>query len=147
MITITCLVSHYNDVIMCAIASQTTSPTIVYSTVYWSADQRQHQSSASLIFVRGIHRSPVIFPHKWPVTRKMFSFDDIIMWRVSTLVTECSFLQLGLFWCMFHDEAMRLVKLLHSRWRNLAQRENTTKRWQYREVLWCKFVNLGTSFY
>ena len=48
--------SHYSDVIMNTIASQITSLTIVYSTVYWSADQRKHQSSASLAFVRGIHR-------------------------------------------------------------------------------------------
>ena len=46
---------HYSDVIMGAMASQITSLTIVYSTVY-SADQRKHQSSASLAFVRGIHR-------------------------------------------------------------------------------------------
>ena len=46
---------HYGDVIMGAIASQITSLTIVYSTVYWDADQRKHQSSASLAFVRGIH--------------------------------------------------------------------------------------------
>ena len=39
----------------------------------------KHQSSASLAFVRGIHRSPVNSPHKWPVTRKMFPFDDVIM--------------------------------------------------------------------
>ena len=70
---------HYNDVIMSAIASQITSLTIVYSTVYSDADQRQHQSSASLAFVWGIHRGPVNFPHKWPVTRKMFPFDDVIM--------------------------------------------------------------------
>ena len=47
---------HYNDVIMGAIASQITSLTIVYSIVYSDADQRKHQSSASLAFVRGIHR-------------------------------------------------------------------------------------------
>ena len=35
-------------------------------------DQTKHQSSASLAFVRGIHRSPVNSPHKWPVTRKCF---------------------------------------------------------------------------
>ena len=64
---------------MGATASQITSPTIAYSTVYSGADQRKHQSSASLAFVRGIHRSPVNSPHKWPVTRKMFSFDDVIM--------------------------------------------------------------------
>ena len=44
-----------------------------------SADQTKHQSSASLAFVRGIHRWPVNFPHKWPVTRKMFTFDDVIV--------------------------------------------------------------------
>ena len=40
---------------------------------------KKHQSSASLAFVRGIHRSPVNSPHKWPVTRKVFAFDDVIM--------------------------------------------------------------------
>ena len=70
---------YYNDVIMGMMASQITSLTIVYSTVYSSADQRKHQSSASLAFVRGIHRGPVNSLHKWPVTRKMFPFDDVIM--------------------------------------------------------------------
>ena len=64
---------------MGAIASQITSLTIVYSTVYSDADQRKHQSTASPAFVRGIHRAPVNSPHKWPVTRKMFPFDDVIM--------------------------------------------------------------------
>ena len=54
---------HYDDVIMGAMASQITSLTIVYSTVYSGADQRKHQSSASLAFVRGIHRGPVNSPH------------------------------------------------------------------------------------
>ena len=71
--------SHYNDVTMGAIASQITSLTIVYLTVYSDVDQRKHQSSASLAFVRGIHRGPVNSPHKWPVTRKMLPFDDVIM--------------------------------------------------------------------
>ena len=63
---------HYGDVTMGAIASQITSLTIVYLTVYSGADQRKHQSSVLLAFVRGIHRGPVNSPHKWPVTRKMF---------------------------------------------------------------------------
>ena len=71
--------SHYGDVIMGAITSQITSLTIVYSTVYSDADQRKHQSSASLAFVWGIHRWPVNSPHKGPVTRKMFPFDDVIV--------------------------------------------------------------------
>ena len=40
---------------------------------------KKNQSSASLAFVRGIHRRPVNSPHKWPVTRKMFPFDDVII--------------------------------------------------------------------
>ena len=64
---------------MGAMASQITSLTIVYSIVSSEADQRKLQSSASLAFVRGIHRRPVNSPHKWPVTRKMFPFDDVIM--------------------------------------------------------------------
>ena len=64
---------------MGAIASQITSLTIVFSTVYLDTDQRKHQSSPSLDFVRGIHRRPVNSPHKWPVTRKIFPFDDFIM--------------------------------------------------------------------
>ena len=50
---------HYTDVIMGAIASQITSLTAVYSTVYSDADQGKHQSSTSLAFVWGIHRGPV----------------------------------------------------------------------------------------
>ena len=64
---------------MGAMASQITSLTIVYSTVYSDADQRKHQSTASLAFVWGIHRGPVNSLHKWPVTRRMFPFDDVIM--------------------------------------------------------------------
>ena len=71
--------NHYSDVIMDTMAFQITSLAIVYLTVYSEADQRNHQSSASLAFVRGIHRWPVNSPHKWPVTRKMFPFDDVIM--------------------------------------------------------------------
>ena len=68
---------HYSDVIMSTMASQVTSLTIVYTTVYSGADQRKHQSSASLAFVRGIHWWLVNSPHKWPVTRKNVS----IWWR------------------------------------------------------------------
>ena len=70
---------HYDDVIMTMLASQITSLTVVYSIVYSGVNQRKHQSSASLAFVREIHRGPVNFPHKWPVTRKMLPFDDVIM--------------------------------------------------------------------
>ena len=70
---------HYTGVIMGAMAYQITSLTIAYSTVYSGTDERKHQSSASLAFMRGIHRWPVNSPHKGPVTWKMFLFDDVIM--------------------------------------------------------------------
>ena len=67
--------SHYGDVIMSAIASQITSLTIVYSTVYWGADQRKHQSSASLASVRN---SPVTeeFPEQ-----KANNAENVSVWR------------------------------------------------------------------
>ena len=64
---------------MGAVASRITSLMIVYSTVYPGADQIKHESSASLAFVRGIYRWPVNSPYTGPVTRKMFPFDDDIM--------------------------------------------------------------------
>ena len=67
---------------MTMMASQITSLTIVYSSFYSGADQRKHQSSVSLAFVREIHRGPVKSPHKWPVTRKLFPFDDVIMTNI-----------------------------------------------------------------
>ena len=66
---------HYGDAIMSTMASQITSFPIVCSVT----DQRKHQSSASLAFVRGIQWRPVNSSHKGPVTQKMFPFDDVIM--------------------------------------------------------------------
>ena len=77
---------HYNDVIMSAMASQITGVSIVCSIFCSGADQRKHQSSASLAFVRGIHHWPVNSPHKGPVTRKMFPFDDVtLLFETSTV--------------------------------------------------------------
>ena len=61
--------SHYSDVIMGSMTSQMTSFNIVYSAVYSGADQRKHQSSASLASERGTHRWPVNSPHKLPQQR------------------------------------------------------------------------------
>ena len=71
--------AHYSDVIMSAMASQITSLTIVCWNSCSGADQIKYQCSASLAFVRGIHRWLVNTPHKGPVTRKQFPFDDVIM--------------------------------------------------------------------
>ena len=72
--------AHYCDVIMSTMASQITSLTIVCWIVYSDSDQRKHQNTASLAIMWGIHRWPVNFPHKGPATRKMFPFDDVIMY-------------------------------------------------------------------
>ena len=79
---------HYSNVIMSTISSQITGVAIVYSIVGSGADQRIHQSSASLVFVRGVHRWLVNSPHKGPVTRKMFPFDDVIMQHDSRWSTD-----------------------------------------------------------
>ena len=73
---------EYNDVIMSAMASQITGVSIVCSNVGTGPDQRKHQSSVSLASVRGMHRWQVNSSHKRPVTRKMFPFDDVIMFRI-----------------------------------------------------------------
>ena len=65
---------HYIDVIMTTMASQITSLTVVYSTVYSDADQRKHQSSASLAFVWGIHRDWWIPRTKGQLRGKCFHF-------------------------------------------------------------------------
>ena len=74
---------HYSDVKMSAMASQITSVSSNCSTVCWGADQRKHQSSASLAFVRGILQWPIDSSYNGLVTRKMFPFDDVIMHRES----------------------------------------------------------------
>ena len=61
---------RYNDVIMSAMGSQITTSGFFIQPF-----------TASLAFLRWIHRSPVNSPHKGPVTRKMFPFDDAIMFR------------------------------------------------------------------
>ena len=98
---------------MSAIASQITSLTIVYSTDYPGADQSKHQSSASLAFVWGIHRGPVNSPHKWPVTRKMFPFDDVIMmYWLSTRTNHHKFL---VWMNRFHEREFH-VNIMNSTW-------------------------------
>ena len=66
--------NHYCAGIMNAMASQIIGVSMVCSNVCSAADERKHQSSAPLAFVRGNHPWPVISPHKVPVTRKMFLF-------------------------------------------------------------------------
>ena len=81
-----CVSHHYSDAIMGVMASQISSLPIVLLNRLFSGDQTKHQNYASLAFVRGIQRWPVNSPHKWPVTRKMFPFDDVIMTQTAIWV-------------------------------------------------------------
>ena len=116
---------HYDDVIMTILASQITSLMVVYSIVYSGVNQRKHQSSASLAFVREIHRGPVNFPHKWPVTRKMFPFDDVIMisgdvdgikrdisprWRVNDIIGLLRTSEWNVSYCLLPNSDKRLYQ-------------------------------------
>ena len=112
---------HYDDVTMTMLASQITSLTVVYSIVYSGVNQRKHQSSASLAFVWEIHRGPVNFPHKWPVTRKMFPFDDVIMTYLGHFTdiyihTILSMAELR----MYHDKHTNQVKQFYTLHGNCA---------------------------
>ena len=87
--------SYYNNVIMSAMAPQITDFMVLFSAVYSDADQRKYQSSASLAFVRGIHRWPVYDPQKRPVMRKnlmtsLWSIRDSWTWisgsRLRTMI-------------------------------------------------------------
>ena len=69
---------HYSDVIMDTMASQITSLTTVYLTVY-SVQIKENIKLCVIGLCVGIYRRPVNSPHKLPVTRKIFPFDDVIM--------------------------------------------------------------------
>ena len=106
---------HYDDVIlMSAMASQLASLTLVYLTVYSLADQRKHQSSASLAFVRGIHRWPVNSPHKWPVTRKILPFDDVIVLRDFFCHLEWCWLLIGKIFQLINTIDLPLVPHMYA---------------------------------
>ena len=104
---------------MGAMSSQITSLAIVYSAVYSDANQRKHQSSTSLAFVRGIHRGPVNSPHKWPVTRKKFPFHDVIMKMLMHISQIAKFM--GPTWVLSAPDGP------HVGFMNLAMRDDMNK--------------------
>ena len=99
---------HYNDIIVSASASQITIFTIVYSTIYSGVDQRKHQSSASLVFVRGIHRWPVNSLHKGPIMENVS-----IWWRhhdlMGCVANKCHSQYMNIYW-----KKLCMSKMLHS---------------------------------
>ena len=69
----------YENVMMRVMASQITGSPASRLFAQPFEDLIEHKNSASLAFVRIIYRWPVDSPHKGPVTRNMFPFDDVIM--------------------------------------------------------------------
>ena len=121
------ILTHYCDIIMGTMASQITSLTIVCSTVYSGSDQRKHQSSASLVFLQGIHQWPVNYPHKWPVTRKCFHLmmsscsicSQVKAWTKSLPIADTAasiVLALTHKWHGMSTGLLVLVSHLHSHW-------------------------------
>ena len=99
---------HYCDVIMGAIASQITSLTVVYSTVYWDADQRKHQSSASLAFVWGNSPGTGEFPAQMASNAENIS----IWWRhhvddITTTKRRAYFMVYTVLAVVIHDSCAR----------------------------------------
>ena len=64
--------THYTDVIISAKTSQITGVSMVCSAVCSGADQRKHQSSATLAFVRGIHR--------WFPSQRASNAENVFIW-------------------------------------------------------------------
>ena len=105
------ILSHYIDVIMTTMASQITSLTVVYSTVYSDADERKHQSSTLLAFVWGIHRGRWIPRTKGQLRGKCFhlmtSSWAVLISDRSSKRTSCMLIPIGV---------MHLVSLPKIRW-------------------------------
>ena len=141
---------HYTDVIMSAMASEITSVSIVYSTVCSCANQRKHQRSASLVFVREIHRGPVNSPHKGPVTWKMFPSDDVIMrfqdsgWRYHEILQPSSLTGIQVHHCVPNSLPPSLDIWRQRFWSTMAQIMACclTVPNQYQNQCWLKSTHL-----
>ena len=101
---------------MGAMASQITSLKIVYSTVYSSADQRIHLSSASLAFLRGIHRWPVNSPHTGPVTQKWWRHHGVKCHYGMPMQSYASRQAFSIYLIFHHVHALFMHLILPVRW-------------------------------
>ena len=115
---------------MNAMASQVTVVSMVCPAVCSGADQRKHQISESLAFVRGIHRWSVNFPHKRPLTRKMSPFDAVIMQPNNhthgfRLAVHYHGLLLDVLPLLFRVASVTLANLIVTLPHNCTRNENT----------------------
>ena len=110
---------HYSDVIMGGRDSISDhQPHDCLLKCLFRRRSKKTSKLASLAFVQGIHRGPVNSPHKWPVTRKMFPFDDVIMvyWWLGIIrfghSYDISRLRIFELWIKFHQCSFLKVKLM-----------------------------------
>ena len=119
---------NYTDVTMTTMASQITSLTIVYSTVYSDADQRKHQSSASLAFVWGIDQDRWFPRTKCQLRGKCFhlmtsSWGWPEMWHTDVAWPPPKFFDFGQYW---HSFGQLVAKKF---WVSGHSRGNAWKEW------------------
>ena len=141
---------HYGDVIMGALASQITRLAIVYSTVYSDADERKHQSSASLAFVWGIHRDRWIPRTKGQLRGKCFHLmtSSWYVWKYVPLIVavrpSAKILKPYDFWC--ESNSMQISLCSHTKTNQLITkclpwhdgcRAKYQARWQ---LLWNEII-------
>ena len=126
---------HYDDVTMTTMASHITSLTVVYSTVYSDADQRKHQSSASLAFVWGSHRDRWIPRTKGQLRGKCFHLMTSSCLHVSGPLWRNPAHKMAKMWSFDVYFVVRLNKSLNKPRNSLDLRRHDThvgSRWWYR---------------
>ena len=118
---------------MSAMTSKITGVSIVCSTVSSGTDQRKHQSSAPLAFVRRIHRSPLNSPHKSSATRNMFPFDDVIMNGFTPLVTNNVEVKFGIY--------IIFCRLFMQKWRKSRSLPNHRPKGEFdHQACWKRWI-------
>ena len=116
---------YCSDVIMTTMASQFTSPTVVYSIVYSDANKKNHQSSASLAFVRAIDRW---IPGEFPAQRVSNAANVSIWWRHHGLsINHWGIIQeLRSVWFQVSTGNLKLITSRIGIWRSCVLKENVT---------------------
>ena len=102
---------------------------------------KRHQSSASLAFCAGNSPMTVNYPHKGPVTRKMFPFDDVIV-QTNTFTTQGNSIQ------TWDQEQLPCLDNLGSWNRSVLYQKHLLSVWHKHRAHWSlcmPVINMVTS--
>ena len=135
---IRCCCCHYDDVIMGAMASQITSLTIVYSTVYSGAHQSKHQSSANALELR----LSCTNPSKWiiPQMSVFIVFTKVTQQRLLINKTLRFIHAVRYTWFIFSQH----IKMCCETYDKLRQRDESNKKCRIRRLTWILHVKRPT---